>query len=97
MHGLCEKCKIGNGFLIVLAGGVSAVLCPVCATEWHALTRDHNSARRMNWANAVMHSIIQEGGLLVADTDYGYMQAKLSHSEHSNILFDLAIEWLGRE
>ena len=52
MHGLCEKCKLGSGFLTQLLGGVAAVLCPKCGTEWHALTRDHESTNKMRWANA---------------------------------------------
>lgn len=97
MHGICKKCKVGSGFLVRLKGGVSTILCPACTTEWHALIRDHESVRKMDWASAVMQSIIQQVPLHAADPDYGYRQAQSSHSEHSNILFDLALEWLGRK
>ena len=97
MHGICEKCKSGVGFVACLAGGVTAILCPRCTTSWHALTRDHESIRKMNWANAVMQNAIQNGALIVTDPNYIYSQAQSLHSRHSNILFNVAIEWLGRE
>ena len=97
MHGLCEKCGAGNGFLTRLAGGVTTVLCPVCTTEWHVHTRDHDSVRKMGWANAVMQNVIQRGTLHATDPDYTYLGAQLLHSEHSNTIFDVALEWLERK
>ena len=97
MHGICEKCELDNGFLTHLAGGAVAVLCPECATEWHALIRDHVSLRKVNWANAVMQNVIQRSTLHASDPDYVYLDAQLLYHEHSNILFDVALEWLGRK
>lgn len=97
MHGICEKCKLGNGFVVRLAGGVTTILCPRCTTDWHAFTRDHESIRKMNWANAVMQSVIQGSPLHVAEPDYAYNQARALRSAHSKTLFNLALEWLGRD
>lgn len=97
MHGICEKCKVNNGFLARLLGGVTTILCPECTTEWHALIRNHESARKIGWANAVMQNAVYRNELHIADMDYVYYQAQSFLSEHSSIMFDVALEWLGRK
>lgn len=97
MHGICEKCELGNGFLVRLQGGVATILCPVCTTEWHKLIGDHKSLLKTDWASAVMQNVIQNGALIVTDPNHIYSRARSLHSKHSNVLFDLALEWLGRK
>lgn len=93
----CEKCEANTGQLTRMAGGVSAILCGTCATEWYKLVRDHPSIFGMDYASAVMKNAQYRGILSIHEPDPIYRSAQRAYLEHSIVLFDEAIRWLGRD
>jgi hypothetical protein len=96
----CEKCDIDMYQIFVLpirlVGGVHAILCERCATEWNEFASAHPMYQELRRLEVVRNSIAYARELSVSDIDPLLRQVLAGIQEVEAALHEEGLRWIGR-